>query len=173
MTVRVRPPCYGKRPIADLASSPFIGLNKSEELYAGKEAIMINGKRIYAYMKILLVCLFLPGICAAGFGFQNPVVPVVDGRLGGCSAEFTVTDKNRVPMYDAKIDVELRHGFLRLRKMSLQVGTNSDGRARVAGLPDDLDKTYRFKITSGELAETVVMNTSDGCSAVFEITLDD
>jgi hypothetical protein len=134
---------------------------------------MIKASRFLKQGNILGIVLLLLGICSIGFGFQEQVVPVVDGRLGGCSAEFTVTDANKTPIYDAKIDVTLRYGFLGLRKMSLQVGTNSDGRARVAGLPDDDGKTFQFEVTSGTLHKTVFMNTSDKCKAEFEVMLNE
>jgi len=112
-------------------------------------------------------------MCSAGLAVQEQKVPVVDGRLGGCSADFTVKGRDGAPVYDAKIDVEVRHGFLGMRRLSLQVGTNSDGRARVAGLPDARNKTYRFQITSGEFNKTVVMDTAEGCEAAFEVLLED
>lgn len=117
-----------------------------------------------------VLCVMLPGISVTA---QEQIVPVVDGHLGGCSADFTVTDKDQVPLYDAKIDVTIRYGFLGLRKMSLQVGTNSDGRARVAGLPDKSNKTFHFDITSGMMSGTVSMNTSDRCNATFEVELEE
>ena len=119
---------------------------------------------------ILVLFVMLPG---HGFAAQKQVVPVVDGHLGRCTADFTVTDKDKNPLYDAKIDVSLRYGFLGLRRMSLQVGTNSEGKARVAGLPDKADKEFLFKITSGVLSGTVLMNTSDGCNAEFEVALEE
>lgn len=106
---------------------------------------------------------------AAGFALQKQAVPEVNGGLGECSADFSVLDQNGEPLYDAKVNVSFRHGFLWLRRMSLQVGTNSEGRARVAGLPD---KTFRFEITAGILSETVSMNASDECNAEFEVVLD-
>lgn len=114
--------------------------------------------------------VMLPG---HGFTTQKQVVPVVDGHLGRCTADFTVTDKDKNPLYDAKIDVSLRYGFLGLRRMSLQVGTNSEGRARVAGLPDKPDKEFLFKITSGMLSDSVLMNTSDECNAEFDVALEE
>jgi len=127
----------------------------------------IEGSRLLPGMILTLV---LAAAAAAAAGPEQPV-PVVDGCLGGCSAEFTVRDAGGLPLYDAKIDVSLRYGFLGLRRMSLQVGTNSDGRARVAGLPDSPGKTFRFVVTSGALEKAVLMNTSDGCSAVFDVSL--
>jgi hypothetical protein len=119
---------------------------------------------------ILVLFVMLPG---HGFTAQKQVVPVVDGHLGRCTADFTVTDKDKNPLYDAKIDVSISYGFFGLRRMSLQVGTNSEGKARVAGLPDKSDKKFLFKITSGTLSDTVLMNTSDGCNAEFEVALEE
>jgi hypothetical protein len=125
------------------------------------------------YISVPALALFLAiGAVVCGVAGEKQVVPVVDGHLGGCSAEFSVTDKDKAPLYDAKIDVSLRYGFLGLRRMSLQVGTNSDGKARVAGLPDNKGKTFRFVITSGSMTKTVLMNTSDGCDAAFKVALD-
>ena len=76
-------------------------------------------------------------------------VPVVDGHIGACSATLTVRDASSKPIYNAKINVIVRYGFLSLRKIGLQVGTNSDGRARVAGLPERPKKSLEFVITKG------------------------
>ncbi len=102
---------------------------------------------------------------------QEQVVPVVDGQSGQCKADFTVMDGDKNPLYDAKIDVTFRHGFFGVRKMSLQVGTNSEGKARVVGLPDKSKKTFEFKISFGILSDTVFMRTSDDCKAVFDVVL--
>ena len=102
---------------------------------------------------------------------QKPEVPVVDGHIGGCSATFTVMDTERKPVYDAKIDVVVRYGFLGLHKTELQVGTNSDGKARVAGLPERVKKPLEFVITKGELSKTIMVDPSAKCDATFEVTL--
>jgi hypothetical protein len=117
---------------------------------------------------LAVLCVLLP---VAGVAAEEVIVPVADGHLGSCSADFTVKDADREPVYDAKINVTLKYGFLGMRKLSLQVGTNSEGRARVAGLPDKPDKTFQFEITSGKLSKTVEMNTFDKCKATFEVVL--
>lgn len=132
---------------------------------------MSKGRGIRASAMILSICFVVSMTGMTGLAFQEQVVPVVDGRLGGCSADFTVKDKDKTPVYDAKIDLEIRYGFLGMRRLSLQVGTNSEGRARIAGLPDARDKSYQFRIASGELTKTVVMNTGEGCEAEFEVLL--
>jgi len=137
-----------------------------------KETQMITGNWVDKIRILVVIALVLcMGMSGIGISGQEQIVPVVDGNLGGCSAEFTVKGINQAPLYDAKIDVSLRYGFLGLRKMSLQVGTNSEGRARVAGLPDGSSKTYHFEVTSGMMSDTVLMNTSDGCDATFEVVL--
>jgi hypothetical protein len=110
-------------------------------------------------------------LSVAALTAQEQVVPVVDGQQGQCTADFTVKDKDTNPLYDAKIDITFRHGFFGVRKMSLQVGTNSDGRARVIGLPDKSDKTFQFMVSHGDLTETVLMHTAEGCQATFEVVL--
>ena len=53
-------------------------------------------------------------------------VPVVDGGIGQCSADFTVTDAEGAPVYAAKIKVHIAYGFMYARKLDLEVGTNAD-----------------------------------------------
>jgi hypothetical protein len=77
-------------------------------------------------------------------------VPTVDGGLGPCTADFTVTDLTTKPLYNAKIDVQIKHGFLGLRKTSLEVGTNSEGKARITGLPTKARKSaLEFRVRYG------------------------
>lgn len=112
--------------------------------------------------------LFLGGVMLAA---QELEVPVVDGHIGACSATFTVMDNGKRPIYNAKIDVVIHYGFLGLHKTALQVGTNSDGKARVAGLPERVKKPLEFFITSGRLSKTVLVDPSVKCDANFEVTL--
>src|ERR1700691_2515864 len=63
-------------------------------------------------------------------------VPAIDGGIGTCSADFIVNDADGKPVYAATIKVHIEYGFMYLRKLDLQVGTNADGKARVTGFPD-------------------------------------
>ena len=130
----------------------------------------LNGNRNLRSLAIITSVLSMI-ISGAGLMAQEPVVPVVDGELGQCTADFTVRDVEENPIYDAKIEITFRHGFFGVRKMSLQVGTNSEGKARVIGLPDKSKKTFQFKVTLGGLSDTVLMNTADGCQTAFEVVL--
>jgi hypothetical protein len=60
--------------------------------------------------------------CAA-IASEKPEVPMVDGHLGRCSANFTVRDNEQKPIYNAKIDVRIHYGFLGLHKNCQQRGS--------------------------------------------------
>ena len=99
-------------------------------------------------------------------------VPVVKGDLGPCSADFTVLDSNGKAVYDAKIHVTILYGFMNKRKSDLEVGTNSDGKARIEGLPIRLKKPpLEFKIRSGDLTKSVTQDPATDCDASFNVSL--
>lgn len=114
--------------------------------------------------------LFL-ALCGGLVAANSPEVPVVDGGLGSCRADFTVKDGAGKPIYNAKVSVTIRYGFLNKRKAELEVGTNSDGKARVTGLPNLPKKPLEFFIRSGTVSTTVTDDPSDNCNAVFDVTL--
>jgi len=110
-------------------------------------------------------------LCAPLVADNAPEVPVVDGGLGSCRADFTVKDEAGKPLYNAKINITLRYGFLNKRKTELEVGTNSDGKARVTGLPNLPKKPLEFQIKSGTVSKSVEDDPSTNCNAVYEVTL--
>ncbi len=77
-------------------------------------------------------------------------IPVVDGAIGTCSADFTVTDPDGTPVYAAKIKVHIAYGFMYARKLDLEVGTNIDGKARFTGLPDRTKRGLFFEASEGD-----------------------
>jgi hypothetical protein len=104
---------------------------------------------------------------------NNPQeVPVADGGLGSCRADFTVKDEAGKPIYNAKIDVTLKSGGLFSRKKTeLEVGTNSDGKARVIGLPALPKKPLEFQIKSGTVSKALTDDPSATCNAVYDVVL--
>lgn len=98
-------------------------------------------------------------------------VPVVDAGLGSCQADFTVKDGSGKPIFDAKISLTIKYGFWNKRKTEVQVGTNSDGKARVTGLPNMPKRPLEFSIKSGTVSTTVTDDPSTDCKAVFNVTL--
>jgi hypothetical protein len=99
-------------------------------------------------------------------------VPSVDAGLGTCSADFTITDQDGKPVYDAKISVHIAYGFGGWHKLDLEVGTNVDGKARFTALPNRLRKggLYFQAWLSGSTGEAFDDPTKT-CQAQFPVTL--
>jgi len=100
-------------------------------------------------------------------------VPVVSAGLGPCTADFVVTDGAHKPLYDAKIHMTFKYGFMNKRQQDLEVGTNSDGKARFEGLPAKLKKVkvLEFRIRAGDHAKLVTEDPEINCHATFNVDL--
>jgi hypothetical protein len=107
----------------------------------------------------------------AGGGSDSQPVPVVDGGVGPCSADFTVTDADGTPVYAAKIKVHIAYGFMYARKLDLEVGTNSDGKARFTGLPDRVKHGLFFEASEGDRTAQAFNDPASTCKAQFTIAL--
>ncbi len=122
---------------------------------------------------LLLAIMLLAGSAPASAWHAAPVsVPVIKGDLGSCSADFTVIDTNNKPVYDAKVHVTILYGFMNKRKSDLEIGTNSDGKARVEGLPEKLKKPpLQFEIRRGDARKYVTQDPAVDCHASFNVQL--
>ena len=98
-------------------------------------------------------------------------VPVIDGGIGPCSADFTVVDSAGAAVYAAKVKVHIAYGFMNVRKLDLELGTNIDGKARFTGLPDRLKHGLYFYASEGDRAGEAFDDPTDTCKAQFTITL--
>ena len=128
---------------------------------------------------ILLLTLFLLALSASAFpqAATTPAtdpnsVPVIDGALGPCSADFTVTDSAGAPVYDAKIRVHIAYGFMSLHKLDLEIGTNADGKARVTGLPDRIKHGLYFHTSQGDRTAETFDDPANTCKAQFKPVLE-
>jgi hypothetical protein len=97
-------------------------------------------------------------------------VPRIDAALGSCSADFTVSDAAGKPVFGVSIKVRIRYGFLSLKRMDLDVSTNSDGKARVVGLPAAA-KPLAYEATKDKLKATVEQDVTKTCQATYELAL--
>jgi hypothetical protein len=121
-------------------------------------------------MRTLLALLLLISPALA----QTPdphSVPVVDGGLGSCSADFTITDADKKPVYAAKVKVHIAYGFMNARKLDLEVGTNIDGKARFTGLPERVKRGLFFEASEGERTGNAFDDPSNTCKAEFTIVI--
>lgn len=73
-------------------------------------------------------------------------------------------------MYAAIVHVRIRYGFLSIKRMDLEVGTNSDGKARVEGLPSKA-KPLTYDVTKADKKAVVEQDLSTTCNAAHEVSL--
>lgn len=99
-------------------------------------------------------------------------VPAIDGGLGPCTADFTVTDSSSAPVYDAKIRVHIAYGFMNVRKLDLEIGTNADGQARFNGLPDRIKHGFYFHTSQGDRTAETFDDPANTCKARFTVVLE-
>lgn len=130
---------------------------------------LIAGRAITLSM---LTVLFLCLAGARSLAGAPVDVPSISAGMGPCTADFTVLDASNKPVFDAKIHVKLKYGFMSKRDSDLQVGTNSDGRAHIEGLPNKLKKPpLEYSIQSGNLTQTVSNDPAADCHPYFNVTL--
>jgi len=98
-------------------------------------------------------------------------VPVLDGGIGSCTADITVTDANGAPVYAATIKVHIAYGFASARKLDLQLGTNVDGKARFTGLPDKIKHGFLFHASEGDRVGEAFDDPTNTCKAQLPITI--
>ena len=96
---------------------------------------------------------------------------VISARLGNCAADFVVKDAEGQPVYAAIVHVRIRYGFLGIKRMDLEVGTDSAGLARVEGLPDRV-KPLTFDVQKGDTEATVEQTHLSPCQATYEVSLE-
>jgi hypothetical protein len=123
-------------------------------------------------MLILTTTLVLAGLAPqAGVAVQTPPeVPVLNAKIGTCSADFTVKDASGAPIYLALVNVRVRYGAMNIKRMDLEVGTNSDGLARITGLPSKA-KPLTYEVTKGDKKATVEQDVAKTCEAKLQVTL--
>ena len=100
-----------------------------------------------------------------------PDLAVISARLGECAADFVVKDADGQPVYAAIVHVRIRYGFLGIKRMDLEVGTDSDGQARVEGLPDTV-KPLTFDVQKADLMTIVEQTHLSPCQATYEVSLE-
>jgi len=123
-------------------------------------------------MILLVVALSIPAFSQTTASPADPKsIPVVDGAIGTCSADFTVTDPAGAPVYAAKIKVHIAYGFMYLRKLDLEVGTNADGKARFTGIPDRVKHGLFFEASEGDRSAEAFDDPAVTCKNQFTVVL--
>ncbi len=143
----------------------------------------VDPKRILIAMRLtrlrivlctfLLALLSLPALQAQTAPPPAPkTVPIIDGGIGSCSADITVTDNTTAPIYAANVKVHIAYGFMYLRKLDLEVGTNADGKARFTGLPDRTKQGLFFRASEGDRQGSAFVDPAKTCKADLTIVLE-
>ena len=102
---------------------------------------------------------------------KTPDVTLMKAALGGsCSADFTVKDSAGTPVYAAMVHVRVRYGFAGVKRADLEVGTSSEGKARIEGLPDKA-KPMTYDIKKDDKKAEVTQDLADTCHATFDVVL--
>ena len=112
---------------------------------------------------VIILASILAGVSAVVSSAAELEIPIVSAEIGKCSVQFTIRDTEKKPLYNAKIRSVIRYGFLNMRKVSVEVGTNSEGKARISGLPYTPKKAFSFEITNGNYLKIVTSTQSAKC----------
>jgi hypothetical protein len=100
-------------------------------------------------------------------------IPTIDGGVGQCSVDLTVTDGQGKGVYAATVKVHIAYGFGGIRKLDLEVGTNSDGKVRFTGLPIKIhNPPLEFHASKDDLTGLATVNPATECQARHDVTLE-
>lgn len=117
--------------------------------------------------------LLLPALQAQANPTPNPKsIPFIDGGIGPCTADFTITDNAGAAIYDADIKVHISYGVFGAHKLDLEVGTNIDGKARFTGLPSKTKQGLFFRATKDQREGSAFDDTEKTCNAQFSVALE-
>ena len=100
-------------------------------------------------------------------------VPEISGNLGGCSVEVRVIDSAGKPVYGAQVSVHMRYGFGGFHRLDLQIGTNSDGRARFVCLTERARMPLSFYADYHGRETVVPVDLRQNCHQKQDATIPD
>jgi hypothetical protein len=124
--------------------------------------------------RIAFATLFLLLFLSSAGASQTPdpkSVPSLDGGIGPCTADFTVTDDAGAPVYNAKIKAHIAYGAFSVRKLDLEISTNADGKARFTGLPDRIKRGLLFHASEGDRTGEAFDDPANTCRAQLTVAL--
>ncbi len=135
---------------------------------------LVGQKSSNAAFSLLLISALGMGAALSLRAADNPSseahsVPAVDGGIGPCSVGFTAKNEAGSPVYDAKIRVHINYGVF--HKLDLEVGTNTDGKARFTGLPNRVKQPLQFYGSKDDLEGSTTYDPAEGCRAERMIVL--
>jgi hypothetical protein len=100
-------------------------------------------------------------------------VPKISADLGECTASFAVTNTKLKPIYNAKLEVEVRYGFGGFHRTSLEIYTNADGLASVEGLPQTSKRPLAVTVSYEGRKTVVMVDPGEKCHGTYKAILTD
>ena len=124
---------------------------------------------------ILFLVLVAAALTAASAQSTPPPaaqpVPAIDGGLGPCSLELTVTADGS-PAAAASVKVHIAYRFGGFHKLDLEAGTNVDGKVKFTGLPSSVRRPpLEFHASKDQLVGTAAFDPATECHAKRDIAL--
>ena len=121
---------------------------------------------------MLIAAITLAGVALAQQPeARTPDIAVLKANLGGaCSVDFTVTGSDGKPVYAATVHARVRYGLLSIKRADLEIGTDSDGKARIEGLPAKA-RPLTYDIQKEGKKGSVEQDVSNMCHAKFDVSL--
>lgn len=117
------------------------------------------------WMRTLVTILFVASLAAFA------ATPTISADLGPCTADFKVTNNDGKPIYDAKVHVLIRYGFMAKRKTDLEAATDANGELRFTGMPSDAKRDIVFTVKKDTLTQTVPYDPTTNCHPHFDVKL--
>lgn len=130
----------------------------------------MRAPRLLSLALVTTLTVALNAGTVSSFAAQSGAQAVLDAKLGPCSADFVVTDAEAKPVYNALIHVRVRYGAFSVKRMDLEVGTDSEGKARIQGLPERARPLMYDVRKDGKMA-TAQQDIATTCKATFALTL--
>ena len=123
------------------------------------------------YCLFLLIAGGLLAVAKAQAPSASQPIPVIDGGLGRCSLELTITADGK-PAAAATVKVHIAYGFGGFHKLDLEAGTNVDGKVKFTGLPNTVRRPpLVFRASKDQLSGEAEYDPAANCHAQHDIML--
>src|SRR3954464_246850 len=100
-------------------------------------------------------------------------VPVIDGGIGPCSLELTISGTDAKPVYNATVKVHITYGLGGFHHLDLQAGTNADGKVKFTGIPIKVhNPPLEFDATKDGLEGSVNFDPLNECQGKHDVKLE-
>ncbi len=103
---------------------------------------------------------------------DSKTVPVIDGGIGPCSADFTVIDNAGAPIYAANIRSTSPTDSCTSTSWTCKSAPTPAGKARFTGLPDRTKQGLFFRASEGGREGSAFVDPAKTCKADLTITLE-